>query len=91
MDHAWMIRSVAHLEGIVHLGHAETHRRIDDMARHLGGRISRLEARVERGKKHHRTSSTWLQFAAMGTVVASSVMGLLKPEAAAAIIRALLH
>lgn len=90
MDQAQMIHSLARLEGIVHLGHAETHRRIDDLTRHHGGRISRLEARMERHGKG-RTSSPWLQIAAMGAIALSSIAGLVKPEAAAAILRALLH
>jgi hypothetical protein len=47
---------------------------------------------MERGhKQKHRAPSTWLQYAAMGAIALSSIAGLMKPEAAAAIIRALLH
>ena len=91
MDGRWMIHSLGHLEATVHLGHAETHRRIDDWARFLGGRITRLEARVDRLGKHKGGKSPWLQIAAMGAIALSSLMGLVKPEAAAAILRALLH
>lgn len=90
MDQAQMIHSLGRLEASIAEGHAGLHRRIDDALRHLGGRISRLEGRMERHGKG-RTSSPWLQIAAMGAIALSSIAGLVKPEAAAAILRALLH
>jgi hypothetical protein len=88
MDAHWMTHSLGRLEGIISVGHTETHRRIDDLARHLGGRISRLEAKMG---KQGKTSSPWMQLAAMGLIGLSALTGLVKPEVAATILRSLLH
>lgn len=81
---------IGRLQGMFSTAHEATNRRIDDVVKHLGGRISRLEALMHK-RKPHRTSSPWLQIAAMGAIALSSIAGLVKPEAAAAILRALLH
>lgn len=83
---------IGRLQGTLSITREETHRRIDDAVRYIGGRLTRLEVRVDKmGKNGRRTSSPWLQLAAMGTIAISALMGLVKPEAAAAILRALLH
>ena len=89
LDHATAIE-IGRLQGTISISREETHRRIDDAVRQLGGRMTRLELRVD--KMHgKRTSSPWMQVAAMGAIALSAVTGLVKPEAAAAILRALLH
>lgn len=83
---------IGRLQGTLYTAHAETHRRIDDLGRFLGGRMARLERRVDAmGGKGRRTSSPWLQIAAMSAIGFSALTGLVKPEVAAAILRGLLH
>ena len=89
LDQATAIE-IGRLSGIISTSREETHRRIDDMRREIGGRLTRLEVRVDKMGKG-KTSSPWLQLAAMGLIGLSALTGLVKPEAAATILRGLLH
>jgi hypothetical protein len=86
---SWLIHTMGRLEAIG----TETHRRIDDMRetmrsdlefvrRELTGRIVRLE-------KKRSGRFPWAQIAAMGTVAITSLLGLLSPEKAVAILQAI--
>ena len=78
---------------------AEAHRRLDDtrnamrreleiVRRELLGRLASMEK--QRGKDGPRLP-VWAHMLAIGGLMLTSILGLVKPEAAAAILRALLH
>jgi hypothetical protein len=73
------------------IGHAMTNRRIDDLDHKLMGHVAILHRKIKSGNGHGGKRIPWMQFAAMGTVALSSLIGLLSPEKAAAILRALIH
>ncbi len=54
------------------------------------GLVMQLLRKPENGNGHARKTK-WLQFAAMGTVAVSSLLGIISPEKAATILRALFH
>ena len=79
-------RAIGTLEATVSL----TNRRIDDLRRELLTHIMLLY-RLHRKPNGNGRKMPWLQLAAMGTVALTSLLGLLKPETAAMILRAILH
>ena len=71
--------------GALEIGHLMTNRRIDDLRRELMGHIMVLR----KSAGAHGRKWPWAQFAAMGLVALTSVIGLIKPETAAAVLKAL--
>ena len=74
--------------GRLEIGLSGAHMRISDLRREVMGHIVLLHRRHGSG---HGRKPPWLQIAAMGTVALTSILGLVSPEKAAAILRALLH
>lgn len=74
--------------GRLEIGIASLHRRVDDIRRELLGHVMILHRKQ---RSSGRKPTAWLQFAAMGIIALSSILGLVKPEMAAALLRALPH
>lgn len=78
---------------------------LTDMAHRIGKLESGLESLISRGDDRwnlvlillrkngngHARRFPWMQLAAMGTVALTSLLGLISPEKAAGILRALAH
>ena len=73
--------------GALRTGQEMTNRRIDDVRRELMGHIMAL--RKSAGTNVRKMP--WAQFAAMGLVALTSLLGLIKPEQAASVLKGLLH
>lgn len=73
--------------GALRTGLLMTNRRIDDLRREIMVHIMLQHRKRQRGGSR----IPWLQIVAMGTVALSSILGLVSPEKAAAILRALMH
>ena len=84
--HREIIRSIGRLE----TGISEAHRRVDSLTSEVRWNIVRLERRMDKRNGNGR-KFPWVQIAAMGTVALTSLLGLISPEKAAAILRALIH
>lgn len=67
-----------------------TNRRIDDLDRKVMGHLM-LIYRELRKRNGHGRKSLWLQIGTMAAIALSSILGLVKPEMAAALMRALLQ
>ena len=65
-----------------------TNRRVDDLRRELMVHVAMLYRKQKNGPGR---KIPWVQIAAMGTVAISSILGLVSPEKAATLLRALLH
>lgn len=78
--------------GEMRAGLTYCNRRIDSIQGELRWHVLRLERRMDRKRNG---GIPWKQLAAMGTVASISLLGLVRPEAATAllavIVRALLH
>jgi len=74
--------------GRLETGVLAVHRRVDDLRREMMGHIVMLHRKQRNGNSR---KSPWFQIAAMGIIALSSILGLVKPEMAAALLRALPH
>jgi hypothetical protein len=90
-----MIREIGRLEATIWANHAASNRRIDDLRREVMGHFSveRRERRAMSNGGHKKR--LWMHVVALGFAVLGSLLGLLKPATAAAIIvavwRAVMH
>ncbi len=82
-----MIRAIGRLEATVSSNHASTLREIAHVRREVMGHVMILHRRSNGGHK----GIPWMQIAAMAATAGASILGLLKPELASALLRAIAH
>lgn len=78
---------IARAIGAFETGLLMTNRRIDDLRREVMAHVAVL--RKSSGTNGRKLP--WAQFAAMGLVALTSILGLIKPETAASVFKALLR
>ena len=74
--------------GALRIGISMTNRRIDDLRREI---MVHIMLQHRRRRQNGNGKPPWLQIAAMSTVALTSILGLVSPEKAAAILKALMH
>jgi uncharacterized membrane protein len=82
-----MIRAIGRLEATVSSNHASALREIAHIRREVMGHVMLLHRKSNGGHK----GIPWMQIAAMAGTAIASLIGLLKPELAAALLRAIAH
>lgn len=85
-----IIRAIGALQGTVSATREEMRCGLAGLRQELRWHVVRLERRMDRGR-NGRKLHPWAQIAAMAIVAISSILGLVRPDMAAMILRALLH
>lgn len=85
-----IIRAIGALQATATATREEMHRSLAVLRAELRWHVTRLERRMERSGNGRRLHP-WVQIVAMGIVAISSILGLVRPDTAATILRVLLH